>query len=369
MCLKVETKAKEHWLAAGQTREEWERLAAAVELGEGFQLFALQVPDPHSETVLVDLLQAFTGELGWHLERLDLSALRAETAVVETLAAIDRAARPCVFLSLSGALLGTAGELSELFLYLNQKRDVLAERIKAPFLLSLHPEDWLLFRRRAPDFWSIHQSMYRFSGVLRESVPGNDMIEEEGYGQAVEAPPWSFQPLPSRATLEALWESPPGADFHGQVLRGQSQGRRSTVVRSGGAAPRLEEFTGRVSGLEALETVLHTQQPLVAILGAAGIGKTALVQVVLQRLAHRYPEEDVVYLSVPELGETPAQRIRRARQAVVVRLLPTFQSPTDEAALRALYHRVTAGASICADCRCGSRRCCWNGWRRRARKR
>lgn len=160
------------WLERPGNREEWEQLRKALDLAEGFQFFALQMADPKDEIEIETLLREEAGHQERTLVAIDLARPGAGSSRVgDLLDEMARAPRPCwFFLHGASTLADRPGEIGRLFLFLNQKRDVIAERSAAPLLLALHRDEWATFRRSAPDFWSIHQSVFRFGGAGSETL-------------------------------------------------------------------------------------------------------------------------------------------------------------------------------------------------------
>jgi tetratricopeptide (TPR) repeat protein len=199
------------WLARPGNQGEWRRLVTALSLAETFQFFVIQVGDLTAELLLEDLLRDEAVVLGRHLGGFDLSRPPEGLPVVRAvLREIETALRPSLFYFRGGACgQESPDDLSELFLFLNQKREVIAQRAGAPLLLALHGDGWKVFRRHAPDLWSIHQRVFRFEGARIPApiepgalhLAGAQAHESEGGG----GNPWQeASALAKRATFEEV---------------------------------------------------------------------------------------------------------------------------------------------------------------------
>ena len=300
------------WLDRPENRAEWERLRSALSLAEGFQFFAIQVNDPVAEIFLETLLQGDAADDGVVLVGFDLSRPPEGDPILGTLLRVlDVAPRPCRFLLRGGSLLqGSGSNPEDLFLFLNQKRDVIAASSDAPFLLSLSPEGWVLFRQAAPDFWSIHQSVYRFGSaeVLREERV-REVSEEAFY----------WQSLAAFVALRLLRSALPTAE------------PRKNFVPAG-----RDDLVGRESEKKTLRTWLATPGARILISGMPGIGKTSLLIGILAEVGRIF--RDTFFFSLSHYGG-----VQRILEAVVEALRPGMLTPLmDRRALQAMYRDVTA---------------------------
>lgn len=309
--------SSQRWLERPGNRGEWEQLRKALDLAEGFQFFALQVGDLAAEAVLESLLQDEATRQGRTLVPIALSHSPAGTSSVgKLLEELSQAPRPCWFyLHGTSRLADCPAQLGELFLFLNQKRDVIAARAAAPLLLVLHRDEWGLFRRHAPDFWSIYQTVFRFEGVGEETRPSWTEDPESArewarlrtrrlffaLGELVHAP----HPLPTLAEL-----GPPAVRFPGRSER------------------------------KRLVAALSHPGAKVLVTGPPGSGKSALVREVAHQLAPSFP--DGVFFLSPDPAEEDHPVFATQRRA-----LETFWPKADlaysNATLMRLFHAGTAG--------------------------
>ena len=295
--MSVSSTERERWLARESNREEWRRLWAATELADDFQFFSVQLGDPQASTFVGELLAQHTRESSRHLCTI---AIEPQTRVSTLLERFRRAPQPRVSWLVSDA---TGPKLERLFLLLNQKREVISSLCEGPLLLGLHPLAWASFRRCAPDFWSVHQAVFRFS-------PGRDVSLERPLRRPGLLAPWPQSSIEDRLT-PSHWR------IQGEDLQAQ-QGML---------------FVGRESELSLLGSVLQEPGVRVLITGPSGIGKTALVRAVLSRVAKRHTGGVWV---IPLDPRAPSARSYAA--AVLERLLiemrPGVPAPTELSALR-----------------------------------
>ncbi len=163
---------RRRWRERSENRTEWAQLADALDLATGFQFFAIEVADPTAELFLGELLVENARSGGLVPTQIDLSQLDPEEppvgALLRTLQAAERSS---LFYVYGGAQRhGDTNWLQEYFFYLNQKRDVAAGNAAAPLLMALHRNDWRVFRSSASDFWSIRQSLFRFTAAASAEI-------------------------------------------------------------------------------------------------------------------------------------------------------------------------------------------------------
>ncbi len=243
--------AAELWLALSENRNAWQRLQQVLELADGFQFLPVHLVNAAAEDLLRPLLTEWCRQEGKHMAGFRLDEPAGDESLLSLiLQELQSASRPCIFFFPCGKALyrgmrtpeGQA-KLRDFFLFLNQKRDVIAHRADAPLVISLHPQDWKEFRRHAPDFWSIHQAVWRFSGPVAEA----------------QGLPFSLD-----ASLEAR-------ETTNEPLELSSP----TAPRLASAA-RPASFIGRQRELEIITATLRSGSGHVVIEGVAGIGKTTL---------------------------------------------------------------------------------------------
>lgn len=206
--------------------------------------------------------------------------------------------------------------LGELFLYLNQKRDVVAQTASAPFLLSLPPEGWSIFRQAAPDFWSIHTSVYRFSGAeIRREERMREASEEAFVWQA-------FAEFVALRLLRA-------------VIPPHSPRKRSWPP------PARDGLIGRQSEKRTLRTWLTQPGARILVQGLGGTGKTSLLRDVMEEMPRSYPD-GIFFFSLRDGGEVP-----RIMEEVVEALRPGLLAPLlRRNVLQAMFRDVTAESRV-----------------------
>jgi hypothetical protein len=125
-----------------------------LRLADGFEFLAVQVGDARGGELLREALAKELERDGVHLVG---TTLGVESTVAVFLDELRAAPQRRVF------LFWCEDDLGDFFSLLNQKRDVVAEIAKSPLILVMHAQIWSTFRRHAPDFWSIHHAVLRFS--------------------------------------------------------------------------------------------------------------------------------------------------------------------------------------------------------------
>lgn len=306
------------WVDRAENRSEWERLRVALSIAEGFQLFALQVGDPITEHFLEMLLKSEAGDNGVELAEFDLSQPPEEGPIVSALLrALEAAPRPSWFF-LRGCSMFREDQsaLAELFLYLNQKRDVVSKTAGVPFLLSLSPEGWLLFRQTAPDFFSIHTSVYRFSGA--------EIRREERLREASEEA-FLWQTFAEFVALRFLRSALPPNSLRKQVW----------------PPPARDGLIGRDSERKTLRTWLAQPGARILVQGLGGVGKTSLLRAIMEEMPSGYPD-GIFYFSLRNGGDVP-----RIMAEVVESLRPGLLAPlVRRSVLEAMFRDATAEARV-----------------------
>ncbi len=289
------------WLERGSNREEWERLAGALELADGFQFFCAQTGDRIADQYLGEFLRELASRehLGF-AER----TLGADAAVADVLSWLRSVEAPALFWIHRAA---DDAELGEFFSLLNQKRDVVAKLASSPLVLGLHALDWNLFRRHAPDFWSIHQIVCRFT-------PGREAASRPFRRLAREPSPARTRASGWRLASEAL-----------KHLNGR-------------------KLFGRDSEISFLISALARPGTKILIYGLTGIGKTVLVRHVVQKLVPYYPD-GVWWVAFDLCHGDPETRAREILGRLLDELLPSTEPHRDPvrrfravtASMRALF--------------------------------
>jgi len=297
MPLRQTAQEREQWLARESNREEWRRLWAAAELADDFRFLSVHLGDPQASTFVAQLLAEHVHDSPLHLCTFELGP---ETRVSTLLERLREAPRPRVFWLVSDA---NGPKLERLFLLLNQKREVVSSLCEGPLLLGLHPLAWASFRRCAPDFWSVHQAVFRFS-------PGHEV--------SLERPIRRPQIHPHRR--EDSSESHPTAG-HWRLRDDDLQAQHG------------EFFVGRESESSLLSSVLREYGTKVLITGPAGIGKTALVREVLPRVAKRYPD-GVWFIPLDPRAPSAAPYAAAILERLLTELRPGVPTPSGPSALR-----------------------------------
>jgi tetratricopeptide (TPR) repeat protein len=254
--LTIDEQPREMWLDRADNRREWARLCDALMLAEGFVFLPAQCGDRVAEEFLGELLAERAAEMGVGLIARPLTA---QTRVTDVLAELRDAPYPRVFWFSRGDSHGV--ELDEFFSLLNQKREAVSQLAAAPVVMSMHRLDWGHFRRHAPDFWSIHQAVFRFS-------PGKD---------------------PKRSSVDVNVAT--STDFSIDRRRDSRHGASGWRLHEKEfAAHPNTRFVGRRTELESLVSMLYTPGARVAVFGARGMGKTTLLRQACVRVAENYPD-------------------------------------------------------------------------------
>lgn len=265
--------ARGAWLERAFNHEEWARLRMALDLADGFMFVAVLVRDQIAARYLGELLEAFSAEQGVPLGEIELGQHATVAAVLERLRATPK---PGLFWVHCG---DESADLSTLFALLNQKREVISTLANAPLVLALHPQSWAHFRRYAPDFWSIHQLVARFS-------PGRAPRPRDDTPRTPTPERFSSRPRPSGWRITA-----------------------AELARL--AAPN---FFGRESEIRFLVATLASPGARIIVHGPGGVGKTALLRYVIPRVAPHYPH-GIWWVPFDE-GRYRAQGLARAREVL-----------------------------------------------------
>ncbi|MEM7582736.1 MAG: tetratricopeptide repeat protein [Acidobacteriota bacterium] len=310
-------RAADAWLELGTNPGEWLRLEQALDLADGFQFLPLQLVNADAEELLTAKLSHWCHQRGLHLAGFRLDQPPSEEPLVRLiLRELQEAERPCIFFFPCGRSLYRGAQtpegkaaLRDFFLFLNQKRDVLAERADASLLLSLHRDDWQEFRRSAPDFWSIRQANWRFIGPSKR-------LDESPL--ALELPALAPPAMPAEMALDA---PPP---------------RWASVAR-----PEL--FVGRERELKRTRSLLTTGEKHLAIIGPEGIGKTSFVLEACHQAADAYPD-GLLRLDLADSLEPPTKLdiLRR----LVQHLVPGSSPPTELRELEKRFRSATKAKSM-----------------------
>ncbi|MEP7009498.1 MAG: tetratricopeptide repeat protein [Acidobacteriota bacterium] len=280
-----------------------------LDLADGFEFLAVATEDVAAEELLGSLLEQFAKENGVNLRGFDLSNPPAgKHLVTAILDEVEQAPRPCWFWFPGGKRTkAEESELGHLFLLLNQKRDVIAKRADAPFLLGLHPFDWKVFRRQAPDFWSIHHAVFRFGPGARPESSRRDIPLDLRLGQDLE-----------KSHRGSIWRMDPGTAS--ESLAGK--------------------LVGRTSEIRQLTAVLLERGARLLIRGPGGIGKTSLMRAVLPTVASRY-SEGVWWVPFANLPGDPKDRVAAALTGILSDLLPFWAAPPNLEDLAKLFRSAT----------------------------
>ncbi len=303
----------EEWVQESRNRPEWKRLRAALDLAQGFEFLAVTTEDVAAEELLGKLLERHAEEKGVSLRGFDISNPPAgEHLVTAILDEVAQAPRPCWFWFRGGKRTkAEESELGHLFLLLNQKRDVIAQRADAPFIFVLHPFDWKVFRRNAPDFWSIHHAVFRFGPGTRPEIRPRD--------------------IPLDLSL-------------GQIAAQPSRGPRWRLEIGASDESTSGEFVGRASEIRQLTAALLERGARLLVTGPGGIGKTSLVRAVVPKVASRY-SEGVWWVPFGDLPGDFKDRAAAALTGILGDLLPFVAAPPDLEGLARLFRSATDGSA------------------------
>lgn len=228
----------------------------ALALADDFVFLPAQCGDRLAEDLLGSLLEEWTEAEGIHLAGRNLSP---EIRVADILAELRSAPRPRMFWFPHGA--GQGEELDDFFSLLNQKREVVSQLAGAPLVMAMNRVEWARFRRRAPDFWSVHQAMFRFSAV----TVATRSLARSGSPQHADR---------SVMRRGASRRSPSGWRLHAEDLALHPDAR----------------FLGRRAEIDALTAMLSTPGARLLVHGPAGIGKTTLLRQACARVIDSYPD-------------------------------------------------------------------------------
>lgn len=309
------------WLDRPENRAEWERLRTALSLAEGFQFFALQVSDPIGELFLEMLLRAEAEDGGVELAGFDLLRPPEGGPLLSSLLRVlEGAPRPSWFYFQGSSFFReTRPAAGDFFLYLNQKRDVVAQTGGVPLLLSLPSEGWSLFRQAAPDFWSIHTSVYRFGSA--------EVRREERVREASEEA-FVWQTFVSFVALRFLRTVLPSL-----IRRKHAESTPPPAVPDG--------LIGRESEKRTLRTWLAQPGARIFVQGRPGVGKTSLLREVTADITRIFPD-GIFYFSLSDGGKAS-----RIMEEVVEALRPGLLVPLQgRAVLQAMFQDVTAEKKI-----------------------
>lgn len=296
----MDTPSPQAWLERGSNREEWGRLRLALELGDGFQFFCVQTGDRLAEAYLGELLSGFCERESVTLVEIKISGVSTVAGVVERL---RTAPKPALF----WIHLGKDNSSPEgLFSLLNQKREVISTLANSPLIMAMHPQDWARFRRQAPDFWSIHQTVSRFA-------PG-------------------AEPMPASRPSH-----PPTLRARGSTKARASNWRLSADDLARLAPPN---FFGRASEINFLVSELESPGARILICGPAGSGKTALLRYVAPRIADFYPA-GVWWVSVNAVAGGTWDRAGEILERLTLELIPNAGRHTGLGELSHLFRIAT----------------------------
>jgi len=282
--------AVERWLSWGHNRSEWERLALALNLAEGFQFFVVQAEDVGAEELVESLIRELATEQGVHLGGFELDTALDEGPVVgRMLDVLHNTPRPRWFWFRGGPGAANQRELNELFLYMNQKREAFSQAAEGPVVLALHPVDWRVFQQSAPDFWSIRQAVFRFLPQGPTPPPPGALA------------PTSFGEHPAQGQV-----SP---DMPRELTTDPPRPTGWRMASDDVAASPSLGFVGRFRELAWLESMLHEPGQRLRIVGGGGTGKSALVRQVLPHVAADYPD-GIWWIRVAEVDGDAEERER-----------------------------------------------------------
>lgn len=305
--------AAERWLELSENRSAWERLEQALELADGFQFLPVHLVNAAAEDRLRALLAEWCRREKRHLAGFRLDEPPGGAPLLSlVLRELQSANRPCVFFFPCGKALYRGArtpegqdKLRDFFLFLNQKRDVIARRADAPLVISLHPGDWKEFRRHAPDFWSIHQAVWRFAGpVMKDQGP------PLGLGAPLEPP---------ETVTEILGPPVPIAPRPASTIRPAS-------------------FVGRERELLIITATLRSGSEHVVIEGLAGVGKTALALEAAHQLTSIFRDG---LLAFDLSGVTDPAAATTIMSRVVGHFHPSGSLPSSIGRMRASYLSAT----------------------------
>jgi tetratricopeptide (TPR) repeat protein len=302
----------DEWLAKSNNASEWTRLQGVLSLTDGFAFLAVHAEDEAAERLVGQLLARNGKSQGIDVHGFELGSPRPGGPVVTRLLHDLRgASRPCWFFLRGGPhARQNEAELGRSCLLLNQKRDVITQQADAPFILALHPQDWNLFRRNAPDFWSIHQAVFRFGPAVGMS-DGNLAASFDPEADERDSDSSSQRPVPSG------WRLAPASLTDGPNL-----------------------FVARESERRYLSAKLREMGARLLVRGIGGTGKTTLVRLVVTDLFDRY-DEGIWWIPFGTLSGTQDDRATTALGRLIADLLPRTQVLPGLSERATLFRHVT----------------------------
>lgn len=305
------------WLARGDNLSEWHRLRQALALADGFTFLAVKAEDVAAEHMLAQLVTEEAASRGIAVRGFDLGNASTDRHVVTHVQdEIAQSPTPRWFYFFGGPQASArAAELGRAWLLLNQKREVISEQAAAPFILALHPQDWLTFRRNAPDFWSIYQASFRFGPARALTAAHADSPAPEPLAH-VRPPPIETSSSPSGWRLD-----PARAEFSA----GNFVGRRS-----------MERF---------LLASLRESGARILVTGTGGMGKSVLVRHVVAQLFGHYAD-GIWWVPMQELPGSAQERVGEALGRLIGDLLPRTQPPAALDERARLFRAVTDGRQM-----------------------
>jgi len=305
------------WLSRGDNLSEWNRLREALELADEFTFLAVAAEDVAAERMLAELVTEEAASRGVVVRGFELGSASADRHVVShVLAEIAQSPSERWFYFCGGPEAAThTAELGRAWLLLNQKRDVISMEAAAPFVLALHPQDWLAFRRNAPDFWSIYQASFRFgpARVPAEASANSTTVETASHARLASTGP---------SSSSSGWKlEPTRAEFS------------------------ADNFVGRGSEQRFLLASLREAGARILVVGSGGIGKSTLVRHVVAQLFDHYPD-GIWWVPLYELSGSTQERSVAALGRLIGDLLPRTTPPTALDERAGLFRSATDGRQM-----------------------